>query len=269
MSYGNLLPMTQIPASLATTVHGSGPGILLAHGAGGSIEGNYLPIIPALAERHTVVAPDYPGSGGTPRASEPLTLDGLADAVVASATEAGLETFTLVGYSLGTMVSVRAAARYPERVRGLVLTAGLAKADNRLLASLDIWRKLLADGDRETFARFVALSGFGEPFFNAVPTEQLGSFYEQLAAGIPDGAADQAAVVQTADTTGDLAGISVPTLVIATTLDTLASPAGSRVLADRIPGAEYAELEAGHVPMAERPEEWQKLITSFLDKHGL
>ncbi|MBT2384822.1 alpha/beta fold hydrolase [Streptomyces sp. ISL-11] len=265
--------MTQIPVSpfgpLTAQVHGSGPGILLAHGAGGSIEGNYLPIMPALAAGHTVVAPDYPGSGATPRATAPLTLDGLADAVVASATEAGLETFTLVGYSLGTLVSVRAAARHPERVRGLVLTAGLARADNRLLASLDIWRKLLADGDRETFARFVALSGFGAPFFNAVPTEQLGAFYELLAAGIPDGAADQAAVVQAADTTGDLAGISVPTLVVATTLDTLVTPANSRVLADRIPGAEYAEIETGHIPMAEKPEEWSELITSFLDKHAL
>lgn len=273
MSIANLTAMTQIPVStfgpLTAQVHGSGPGILLAHGAGGSIEGNYLPIIPALAERHTVVAPDYPGSGGTPRASEPLTLDGLADAVVASATEAGLETFTLVGYSLGTLVSVRAAARYPDRVRGLVLTAGTAKADNRLLASLDIWLKLLADGDRETFARFVSLSAFSEPFFNAVPTEQLGSFYETLAAGVPDGAGDQAGVVRVADTTGDLAGISVPTLVIATTLDTLVSPANSRLLAERIPGAEYAEIETGHVPAAERPEEWQRLITAFLDKHGL
>lgn len=269
MSYGNLSAMTQIPAPLATTVHGSGPGILLAHGAGGSIEGNYLPIIPALAERHTVVAPDFPGSGATPRSAEPLTADGLSDALIAAADAAGLETFTLIGYSMGTLVSVRTAARHPERVRGLVLTAGLAKADNRLLASLDIWQKLLAEGDLETFARFVALSGFGEDFFNAVPTGDLDAFYKLLASGVPAGAADQAALVQSTDTTGDLAGISVPTLVVATLQDTLASPANSRFLAEHIPGAEYAEIATGHVPMAEKPAEWGGLITSFLDRHGL
>ncbi|WP_086572131.1 MULTISPECIES: alpha/beta fold hydrolase [Streptomyces] len=260
--------MTRIPA-LSTSVTGSGPGLLLAHGAGGGIEGNYAPILPALAAAHTVVAPDYPGSGATPRLPDGLTVDLLADALVAEADRAGLETFTLIGYSLGTLVSVRVAARHPERVRGLVLTAGLARPDNRLLASLDLWQKLLADGDTQSFARFVALSGFGEDFYNAVPRDQVGPFLDQIAATVPPGAGDQAGAVRFADTTADLAGISVPTLVIATTQDTLVSPANSRYLADRIPGAEYAEIATGHVPMAERPEEWQKLITDFLDRKGL
>ncbi|MEU1783096.1 MULTISPECIES: alpha/beta fold hydrolase [Streptomyces] len=260
--------MTRIPA-FATTVHGTGPGLLLAHGAGGSIEGNYAPILPALSAGHTVVAPDYPGSGATPRATGPLALDALADGIVAAADEAGLETFTLLGYSLGTLVSVRAAARYPERVRGLVLTAGLAKADNRTRASLFLWQRLLEQGDLEAFARFVALSGFGETFFNGLPEAAVGPFLELVERGVPAGAAEQAAVVGASDTTGDLAGISVPTLVIAPLQDTLVAPANSRFLADRIAGAEYAELDTGHVPMAERPEEWQKLILDFLDRHEL
>ncbi|MEV4434750.1 alpha/beta hydrolase [Streptomyces sp. NPDC049555] len=264
--------MTNIPAGyprLHTTVHGSGPGILLAHGAGGSIEGNYAPLIPALAEHHTVVAPDYPGSGATPRASVPLSADGLADALVATADEAGLETFTLLGYSMGTLVSVRIAARYPERVKGLVLTAGLARPDNRVRASLDLWQKLLAEGDLDAFARFVALSGCSEEFFNAVPQAELPGFYEAIAQGVPAGAAEQAAVVTSTDTTADLAQLTVPTLVVATAYDTLVSPANSRFLASRIPGAEYAEVPTGHVPAAERPQEWQKLITDFLTRHGL
>lgn len=268
MSWGNLWRMTRIPA-FATTVHGTGPGLLLAHGAGGSIEGNYVPILPALSAGHTVVAPDYPGSGATPRATGPLDLDALADGIVAAADEAGLETFTLVGYSLGTMVSVRAAARHPERVRGLVLTAGLAKADNRTRASLFLWQRLLEQGDLEAFARFVALSGFGETFFNGLPETTVEPFLELVARGVPAGAAEQAAVVGASDTTGDLAGISVPTLVVAPLQDTLVAPANSRFLAERIAGAEYAEIDTGHVPMAERPEEWQKLILDFLDRHGL
>ncbi len=269
MSDVNLLAMAHIPTPLHTTVHGSGPGILLAHGAGGSIEGNFAPVIPALSERHTVVAPDYPGSGATPRATGPLTVDALSDGIVAAADAAGLETFTLVGYSLGTLVSVRTAARHPERVRGLVLTAGLAKPDNRADASLFLWQRLLAEGDLQAFARLTALSAFGEDFFNAVPEAEREAFYDALAQGVPAGAAEQAGAVRSGDTTADLAGIRVPTLVIATTKDTLVSPANSRYLVDHIPGAEYAEIETGHVPMAERPEEWQKLILDFLGRHGL
>ncbi|MBB5934801.1 pimeloyl-ACP methyl ester carboxylesterase [Streptomyces zagrosensis] len=75
---GSGLPWPAPVGPLSTQVTGSGPGLLLAHGASGSIEGNFVPLIPALAAGHTVVAPDYPGSGATPRATGPLMLDGLA-----------------------------------------------------------------------------------------------------------------------------------------------------------------------------------------------
>ncbi|MEV5506451.1 alpha/beta fold hydrolase [Streptomyces orinoci] len=259
--------MTRIP--LSTTVTGSGPGLLLAHGAGASIESNFLALLPTLARCHTVVAPNYPGSGATPRSEEPLTIDGLADAIVGSATAAGVERFTVLGYSMGTLVAIRAAARHPDRVRGLVLTAGLPGPDNRVLASLDLSRKLLAEGDRKAYARFVAMTYFSRQFFNSVPRSQLKTFYGLIARAIPAGAPEQSGAVAEADVTGDLPGISVPTLVIGATLDNLVSPENSLFLAARIPGAEYTEIEAGHVVMMERPDEWQKLTLDFLARHGL
>ncbi|OKI10319.1 alpha/beta hydrolase [Streptomyces sp. CB02923] len=245
-------------------------GILLAHGATGSIDGNYGALIPALAATgHTVVAPDYPGSGRTPRADGPLELDALADAVVAEAVAAGVETFTLIGFSLGTAVSVRAAARHPERVRGLVLTAGLARPDHRADIWLDLWLRLLERGDYAGFAQARALSGLSPQALNALPPAELAALLDDSPDGPPAGSAEQTALVKNVDTTGDLAGITVPTLVIATTLDQLIHPSHSRYLADHIPGAEYAEIATGHVPMAERPEEWEGLILKFLDERGL
>ncbi|MEU8681493.1 alpha/beta fold hydrolase [Streptomyces sp. NPDC048611] len=273
--------MTQIPAAhtaatalppLSTAVAGdpAGPGILLAHGATGSIRDNYGGLIPALtATGHRVVAPDYPGSGETPRATGPLQLDALADALVAAATAAGLETFTLIGYSMGTAVSVRAAARHPERVRGLVLTAGLATADARTAVWLDLYLHLLERADHTGFAHARALSGFAPAHFNTLsPTERAAALDPDPSLS-PSGSAEQAALVRTLDTTADLPGISVPTLVIATALDELVHPSHSRYLADHIPGAVHTEIATGHLPMAERPEEWEDLIQGFLGRHGL
>ncbi|AWN29126.1 alpha/beta fold hydrolase [Streptomyces sp. NEAU-S7GS2] len=257
---------------LSTTVAGdpAGPGILLAHGATGSIQDNYGGLIPALtASGHRVVAPDYPGSGKTPRATGPLELDALADALVAEALAAGLETFTLIGYSMGTAVSVRAATRHPERVRGLVLTAGLAAADARTTVWLDLYLHLLERADYTGFARARALSGFAPDHFNALsPTERAAALDPDPSLP-PSGSAEQAALVRTLDTTADLPGISVPTLVIATTLDALVHPSHSRYLADHIPGAVYTEIATGHLPMVERPEEWEGLIQGFLGREGL
>ncbi|MEV5598979.1 alpha/beta hydrolase [Streptomyces sp. NPDC052496] len=275
--------MTKIPAvaprlpALSTTVTPADPGavpaahgILLAHGATGSIAGNFAGLIPALAATgHTVVAPDYPGSGRTPRADGPLELDALADALVAEAVTAGVETFTLIGYSLGTAVSVRAAARHPERVRGLVLTAGLAKPDHRANVWLDLWLRLLDRGDYAGFAQARALSGLAPETLNALPPAELAAVLDPDPALPPAGSAEQAALVKEVDTTGDLPGITVPTLVIAATRDQLIHPSNSRYLADHIPGAEYAEIETGHVPMVEGPEEWEALIVKFLGERGL
>ncbi|MFD7666160.1 alpha/beta fold hydrolase [Streptomyces sp. NPDC059788] len=278
--------MTKIPAAgprlpaLSTTVTpaepgtvpatGAAPGILLAHGATGTIADNYGALIPALAATgHTVVAPDYPGSGRTPRADGPLALDALADAVVAEAVTAGVETFTLIGFSLGTAVSVRAAARHPERVRGLVLTAGLARPDHRTDIWIDLWLRLLERGDYAGFAQARALSGLSPQALNTLPPAELAAALDADPDGPPAGSAEQAALVKEVDTTGDLAGITVPTLVIATTEDQLIHPSHSRYLAEHIPGAEYAEIATGHVPMAEREEEWEGMILKFLGERGL
>ncbi|MBG0831368.1 alpha/beta hydrolase [Planomonospora sp. ID67723] len=260
--------MKKIP-DLATTVIGSGPGILLAHGASGSVADNYGTLLPVLAEDHTVVGPDYPGSGATPRAAAGFTLDELADAVVSCAINAGVETFTVIGFSLGTTVAVRAAARHPERVHGLVLTAGFAKADNQIDLSLGLWEHLLNRGDAEGFARMRTVNGFSVEFLNGLPEEQFAELLDLGPAGLPLGVVEQAALGRSADTRQDLAGITVPTLVIAATRDILVDPANSRYLADHIPGARYAEVDAGHVVMAEQPAEWQGLIEKFLVEHGL
>ncbi|WP_245673342.1 alpha/beta fold hydrolase [Nocardia lijiangensis] len=61
----------------------------------------------------------------------------------------------------------------------------------------------------------------------------------------------------------------MPTLVLNTTADLLIDPANSRALAAAIPGAEYAEIEAGHVLMIEQPEQWWKTVDEFLRRHRL
>ncbi|MEU5208033.1 alpha/beta hydrolase [Streptomyces sp. NPDC020742] len=271
------IPTAAAPASaplppLSTTVAGApgGPGILLAHGATGSVRSNFAALIPALAASgHRVVAPDYPGSGETPCADGPLELDALADAMVDEAIEAGLETFTVVGYSMGTAVAVRAAARHPGRVRGLVLTAGLAKADARTRVWIDLWQRLLARADHAGFAQARALSGIAPGYFNALTPAERAAALDPDPTLPPAGSAAQIALVGRLDTTADLPDIAVPTLVIATTEDQLLHPDHSRRLADHIPGATYAELATGHLPMVERPQEWQQLIADFLAEHGL
>ncbi|WP_409462827.1 alpha/beta fold hydrolase [Amycolatopsis sp. GA6-003] len=239
----------------APLVVGKGPGLLLAHGAGGGVTANFGPLLDDLARTHTVVGADYPVAGGT--------LDELADGLVATAVDAGVEKFTVLGYSLGTAVAVRVATRHPERVTGLILTAGLARPDARMELALDLWAHLL-DGDRTLLAKYLLLVAASEPFLDSLTPDQLAAAVDGLAASVPAGTAKQVELVRSVDTRAELASIAVPTLVIATTLDSLVPPRHSRELAEGIPGADLVEIASGHGIADEAPEAWLAAIRKAL-----
>ncbi|QWF82514.1 alpha/beta fold hydrolase [Amycolatopsis sp. CA-230715] len=248
----------------ARTVAGSGQGLLLAHGAGGSVAANFGTVIDDLARDHTVVGADYPGTGRTPRATAPLVLDDLADELVHAAVDEGLDRFAVLGYSLGTAVAVRIRTRYPDRVTALVLTAGFAHPDRRMLLAADLWRRLLALGDRDLLARFLTLVATGSRALNGLSAAELEDSVAGLAAFIPDGSSEHVELLTGVDTRAELAGIDVPALVVATTFDDLAPPWLSHELADGIPGAELVEIASGHGIGAEARDEWLGAIRTFL-----
>ncbi|MFF4329100.1 alpha/beta fold hydrolase [Streptomyces sp. NPDC001591] len=257
---------TALPTrSLGRIVRGTGPGLLLAHGAGGGIDANFGPVMGALSAEHTVIGPDYPGTGRTERAQAPLTLDGLADALVAAAVEEGQDTFAVAGYSLGSPVAIRAATRHPDRVTALVLTAGFAHPNPRFLLAAKLWRDLLRAGDLEQLAAFVALVGLSAPALDTVAQDDLDTALKTTATTVPPGTPDHLdLLIGHVDVRADLAAVDVPTLVISTTLDQLVTPHHHRQLAEAIPGARYVEITTGHFPFVEQPQQWATLIRDFL-----
>jgi pimeloyl-ACP methyl ester carboxylesterase len=108
--------------STAVLEGGEGPPLVLLHGQGGWA-GGWLPVIPALAERHRVIVPDLPGLG----ASE--VPGGPPDAATALAWLGELIARTcptppvVVGASLGGSIAARFAADHGQRLSRLVLVS--------------------------------------------------------------------------------------------------------------------------------------------------
>jgi pimeloyl-ACP methyl ester carboxylesterase len=72
------------------------------------------------------------------------------------------------------------------------------------------------------------------------------------------------------DTYDRLPQIAVPTLVVAGDADPLVSPENSRILAERIPGAELRLLPGlRHGFTAEKPEETNAILLEFLAQHAV
>ncbi|MGA5129994.1 alpha/beta fold hydrolase [Streptomyces olivoreticuli] len=242
--------------------HGAGAGA----GAGGSIAANYGPILDGLTAGRTTVGVDFPGTGDTPRSATPLVLDELADQLVAAAVAEGLETFAIAGYSLGTAVAIRAATRHPERVTALVLTAPFARPNARLRLNAAHWRDLYVSGAHASLAQFLAPLALGASVLEAVPADDLDALVQATARTLPPGSAEHTDLVTRVDVREDLSRIIVPTLVVSTTEDLLVAPDLHHEVADAIPGAELVGIRTGHLPFAERPDEWLGLITAFLDR---
>lgn len=238
---------------------------MLLHGTSSTGVGTWGTLLEGLAAGHRVVLPDLPGSGDSPLPDGPLDVDMVADQVVATAREAGLETFALAGASLGAPIAIRVAARHPERVRQLVTVVGFARPRPSLRMNLELWAAMFDRRDKDLGKLIVTLS-FSDEFLAELPEDQLRQVLEMMTAHPAPGTAAQIDFGLRLDVRSDLNKIQVPTLVVSAVGDRFVPPAHSRELADGIPGARLVEVAGGHASIFEHPQQTLAAMLDFLDR---
>jgi len=129
------------------------PTLLLLHGFPSS-SAMFATLIPLLADRYHVVAPDYPGFGlsdAPPPSQYAYTFDHIAGTVDHLLGQLGLTRYTLYMQDYGGPVGMRVALAHPERVRAMVIQNAVASADG-LGPAWDIrrafWRDRAAHEDQ-------------------------------------------------------------------------------------------------------------------------
>jgi pimeloyl-ACP methyl ester carboxylesterase len=107
-------------AKLHYMTAGHGTPLILLHGyAETSLM--WKPIIPALAERFTVIAPDLPGIGESDIPADGLDMKSAAVRIHDLAKSLGVQKAEVVGHDIGLMVAYAYAAQFPAEVSKLVL----------------------------------------------------------------------------------------------------------------------------------------------------
>ena len=118
---------------------GEGPPLVLLHGAGyNSLDWRW--VLPALARKHRVYAPDLPGSPDSARPAADYSPAFFEHFVAAFVDALGIGRATFVGNSLGGLIALRLALFKPARVTALVLvdSAGLGRAVNPAFTSVNV-----------------------------------------------------------------------------------------------------------------------------------
>ncbi|MEW5810511.1 MAG: alpha/beta fold hydrolase [Actinomycetota bacterium] len=247
--------------TLTVTRTGSGPALLLAHGAGGGVTPNFSQVIEEMAGDRTLIGVDYPGSGTSPLATAPYTVDDLADALVDAGRNAGFKRFPILGLSLGSAVAMTAALRHPEAVSALILTVGFAYADPQLRLAVDIWRSL-ASHDLDVLARFLTMLATPSLLEEGVDVDEV---VAAVSENIPLGGPQQAALAAEVELRDRLKQITIPTLVVAAGMDRIVQPSSTRALAAGIAGSVLVEYpQAGHIFTTDEASAWIADIRKFL-----
>jgi pimeloyl-ACP methyl ester carboxylesterase len=213
-----------------------------------------------------------------------LTAEGFAEVEVAALSRLlGDQPVALVGWSTGGFTALDIAAHFPERVRSVLSLAGFAAGRWRGLAGLmqgfarrgrlgkRVFRMAYALLARqpELFRLVMRQASANRRAFHESPVSRatLNDWHEALQHQDFEALADLFEGISRYDICDVLCRITAPALIVGGDRDPYIPVAHTRVIAERIPGAELVVLEnAGHMFFADCPERYQQLLVDWLNR---
>ncbi len=227
---------------------GTGPDIVLIHGWAMHSE-VFAPLTHLLTPHFRVHLVDLPGHGGSAGGD-----DSGDPAECAAALAAALPRALWVGWSLGGIISLRAALDHAAKVRGIVEIAASPRfvlgADWTYAVSSNIFAQFgagLHRDYRDTIERFLALEALGSDHAQADLRELKAHVFDR---GAPTLAALEQGLhtLDTTDLRDRLPELVMPSLWIGGRRDRLVPPAALRWAAEHSPRGQFMEFSSGHAP---------------------
>ena len=249
--------------------------LVFAHGFGCD-QRIWRDVSPAFEATHRVVTFDHAGCGhAEPAAYDDQrhgSLDGYADDVIDILDELGGDPVTFVGHSVSSVIGLLASIRRPQRFARLLLVApsprflndppdyvgGFERADLEGLFDL-------MESNHFGWANFLAPMAMGEK--NPEPLTR--DFERALCALDPRIARRFARITFFVDCRDQLPKVTVPSLIVQCTQDSIAPRGVGQWLNRHLPGSELVEMEvSGHCPHVSHPADTVAVIQRYLASAG-
>ncbi len=236
---------------IAYAVHGAGPPLVMLHGATSTGREDFAAQVPLFSRAFLVHLPDARGHGATRwDVAEGFRYEWLVDDLAAFVDALGIATFHLVGFSMGAMTALQFAARWPDRLRTLIVAGITTQREPRA----SVVRRLMdpARIERDDPAWAAALGRRHDP------VQGSGAWRRLLPAIVADVAA------QPLLGPADLRRIDVPTLVAAGDRDVFVPVDHAWGLKRQLPDARlFIAPDCPHEIMVKRPALFNEACAGF------
>lgn len=240
-------------------IHGSGPGV--------SAWANWRTVLPKLAERGRIIAPDMMGFGYTEAPKVEFDLDVWVGQVIDLADHLGLDRFAIVGNSYGGALALHVALRHPERISKLVLM-GAVSVPFEITDGLDaVWGyqpdlELMGRLMRDVFV--YDGSAIGDDLVQMrYEASTRPTVAERFSALFP--APRQRWVDALAPEPEELASLNIPTLLVHGRDDKVIPLSASDKGLELLPDAKLEVMpECGHWVQIEQNERFCRVVSQFL-----
>jgi len=216
----------------------------------------------ALSERFELIRFDARGHGkSTVGTHKEATMDMLATDALNVLNACGVARAHLCGVSLGGMIAMHIATKWPDRVLKAVLCSTTPYMPPR-----ENWETRIRTVMTEGTAALVegTLGRWFTPRFHQEHPEKVQHVRQMLLETSPQGYAACCAAIRDMDQRESIRGITAKTLVIGGTADTSTTPEHAQLIAGTIPEAKLTMLEAAHLLNVERAEEFNSTLIEFL-----
>jgi len=236
------------------------PVLVLSNSLGTNLD-MWEPQMAALVQTYRVLRYDTRGHGQSGLPPAPYQVDRLGKDVLALMDGLKIDRAMFCGLSMGGMTGMWLGVNAPQRFGKLVLCNTAAK-----IGTPEVWNSRIAaveQGGTAVVVPGVIQRWFTEGFIKAQPAV-VDRIAAMLLATPAAGYNAACGAVRDMDQRDSIAAIRLPTLVIAGTHDLSTPAADGKAVADKIPGARYAEFSAAHLSNVEVPDEFTKTLTAFL-----
>ena len=259
---------------------GEGPPLVLLHGITSTAEA-WREVMPELAKRYTVIAPDMIGHGRSAKPRGDYSLGAYAAGVRDLLAVLGFERGTVVGHSLGGGIAMQFSYLFPEYVERMALIAsgGLGREVHPLLRAATLpgsewvlpllareWSVRAGDAVRSVAAKVGIEAGpdiaeFARGYASLVHEGARDAFLHTMRSVIDQGGQRVSALdrLYLAD--------QMPTLIIWGDSDPVIPVSHGRRAHEIVSHSRYVELEgSGHWPMLDNPGRVTEELTSFIEE---